>query len=103
MTFVENFVEFGLIQNRFWRPSELWIDKVSYKEAERGRSRATEAKGEGIAGIGHKPDKRCHVLDVRLFEKANPARDLVRDAAAGQFELQFYRVIVRTIKHRDFV
>ena len=42
-----------------------------------------------------------HIFDVRLLEKADAARDLIRNAAARQFELQFDRVIMRAIKHGD--
>ena len=60
-------------------------------------------EGDFIARIGDEANERGHVLDVRLLEKTNAARDLIGNAAARKLELQFDRVIMRAIKHRDFV
>ncbi len=38
-------------------------------------------EGHFIARIGHETDERRHILDVRLFEKAHAARDLIRNPA----------------------
>ena len=38
---------------------------------------------------------------MRLLEKANAAGDLIRNAAARKFQLQFDSVIMRAIEHRD--
>ncbi len=40
---------------------------------------------------------------MRLFEEANPARDLVGDAAPGKLKLQLDRVIMRAIEDCDLV
>ncbi len=44
-----------------------------------------------------------HVLDVRLLEEANAARDAERNVAPREFQLQFERVKVRAIEHRHLV
>ena len=40
---------------------------------------------------------------MRLFKKANAARDLIRNTATGKLELQLDRVIMRAIQHGDVV
>ena len=40
---------------------------------------------------------------MRLFEEADAAGDLVRDAPARKLQLQLERVIVRAVKDRDVV
>src|SRR5207237_4901188 len=56
-----------------------------------------------IARVRREAQERRHVFDVRLFKKANAARDLIRNAAAGELELQLDRVIMRAIKNGDVV
>ncbi len=56
-----------------------------------------------IARIRDEANERGDILDVRLLEKSNAARDLIGNAAPRKFELQFDRVIMRAIQNRDLV
>ena len=51
-----------------------------------------------IARIRHETNERCHIFNVRLFEKADAAGDLVRDTPSRKLQLQLKRVIVRALK-----
>ena len=54
-----------------------------------------------IARIRDDLQIRHHVFDVRLLEEANAGANLVRDQSPRQLHLQFERLIVRAIQHRD--
>jgi hypothetical protein len=56
-----------------------------------------------IPRICHQPKENRHILDVRLFEKADAACDLIGNPAARELELQFNGVIMRAIENRDIV
>ena len=60
-------------------------------------------EGDLVARVHDELQERRDILDVRLLEEAQPARDLKRDAVPRQLHLHFHRVIVRAVEHRDLV
>ena len=40
---------------------------------------------------------------MRLLEKTDAARDLIGNAAPRELQLQFDRMIMRAVEHRDFI
>ena len=60
-------------------------------------------EGKFIARIDRELEIGGHVLDVRLLEETDAARDTEWDVASREFELQFERVKMRAVKHRHAV
>ena len=52
-----------------------------------------------VAGVEREFQKGGHVLHMGLLEEAQSAGHLERNTAAGQLELDFHRVEMRTVKH----
>ena len=71
--------------------------------ADAGQQSDHPFEGDFIARIGDEANEGGDVLDVRLLEKTNAARDLIGNAAARKLELQLDRVIVRAVEDGDLV
>ena len=56
-----------------------------------------------VARIRDKTDERDHIFNMGLLEETDAAGNLIGNAATRQLELQFDRMIVRAIEHRDIV
>jgi len=58
-------------------------------------------KGQAVGGVGRQSRQGTDVLDVGLLEKAHPAHQDIIHAGPGQFHLQFHRMVMRAVEHRN--